>query len=195
MLPIQPRCLLYMRLQTTKLNISKGTLQDPTPGTHRLLGPTLFLHRTTAYITLDLNPQVILYVFAWFFFIFTSSCTIWGMVEGASLNTGPPNSHLLFPTSHLTIYIPKFMSRDFKWMCYCFSRMTSNVSSQGTISVICSAYVEYLLSFLSAQHTSKTVLSISPHFNSVFVRYLDKKDTGLGYPLIPVSSPLTLSFL
>ena len=60
--------------------------------------------------------------------------------------------------------------------------MTSSVSSQGTITIICSAYVEYLLNFLNAQLTSETVFLISPHFYSVFVRYLDRKDTGFGLP-------------
>lgn len=98
------------------------------------------------------------------------------------MNTRPPNSHLLFPTSHPTLYIPNSMSRAFNLICCYFSRMTSSVSSQGTITVICSAYVEYLLNFLKAQLTNETVLSISPHYFYVLVRYLDRKETGFGLP-------------
>jgi hypothetical protein len=60
--------------------------------------------------------------------------------------------------------------------------MTSRVSSQGTITTICSAYVEYRRNFLNAQLTRETVFSISPHFYSVFVRYLDMKATGFLLP-------------
>ena len=74
------------------------------------------------------------------------------------------------------------MSRAFNLICCCFSRMTSSVPSHGTITFICSAYVEYLLSFLSAQLINETVLSIIPHINSVLVRYLDRKETGFGLP-------------
>ena len=104
------------------------------------------------------------------------------MGEGNSLNTGPPSSQTFSSTSHFTLYILNYMSRAFNLICCCFSRMTSSVSSHGTITFICSAYVEYLLSFLNAQLTNKTVLSIIPHFNSVLVRYLDRKETGFGLP-------------
>ena len=67
-------------------------------------------------------------------------------------------------------------------MCYYFSKISNRVSSQGTITIIRSAYVEYRRNFLNAQLARETVFSMSPHFSSVFVRYLDMKATGLLLP-------------
>lgn len=74
-------------------------------------------------------------------------------------------------------------------MCCYLSKITITDSSQGTITLIFFAYVEYLLSFLKAQLTRLTVYSNSLHLTSDLVKYLERKATGFSIsPFIYVTA-------